>query len=138
MQPGPMQPGPTPASEQSSAAATKVASAYFAALSARRYHDAYRLWGGRGAASGMSEAQFRAHYARYRTFHAVLQRPGGTEGAAGSSFIEIPVTAIGRLVRGGAFRLAGSLTLRRVNDVDGSSAEQRRWHIAASDLKPRR
>ena len=130
-------PAPTPASERSPAAAKRVVDTYLAALSAKRYGTAYNLWGGNGAASGTSQARFAKSFAKYRIFHGRAGRPGPVEGAAGSSFIEFPVTATGRLVHGSRFHLSGLLTLRRVNDVDGSTAEQRRWHIASSDLKPR-
>ena len=43
----------------------------------------------------------------------------------------------GALTKGGGFVLEGPVTMRRVNDVDGSTVEQRRWHIESSGLKPR-
>ena len=53
--------------------------------------------------------------------------PSGTMGgAAGSSYYEAPVTFTGS---NGA-RKSGTLQLRRVNDVDGSSAYERRWHVS--------
>jgi len=36
---------------------------------------------------------------------------------------------------GKPFRLEGEVVLRRVNDVDGATADQLRWHIAQADLK---
>jgi hypothetical protein len=59
------------------------------------------------------------------------------EGAAGSSYVDIPFRLYGKLTSGGPFDLAGMVTLRRVNDVPGSSEEQRRWHIYKSDLEAR-
>jgi hypothetical protein len=59
------------------------------------------------------------------------------EGAAGSSYVTIPLKVTGGLTKGGGFVLEGPVTMRRVNDVDGSTAEQRRWHIESSGLKPR-
>lgn len=126
---------PTPDSEKSVAAAKQVIDAYFAALATRRYGDAYRLWGGNGA--GMSQAAFAASFAKYKTYHGTAFKPGEAEGGAGSIYIEFPVTVTGVLTRGGGFVLEGPMTLRRVNDVDGSTAAQRRWHIASSGLKPR-
>ena len=55
------------------------------------------------------------------------------EGAAGSSYVTVPVVVYGR-APGGAFSRSGSATLRRVNDVPGSTEVQRRWHIERIEL----
>ncbi len=55
---------------------------------------------------------------------------GDQEGAAGSIFYEAPVS----LRFGDAPPERGSLVLRRVNDVDGASAAQLRWHIERSTI----
>ena len=46
------------------------------------------------------------------------------EGAAGSIFVTMPV-----VFYQGTKRSPATVTLRRVNDVDGSTQAQRRWHI---------
>ena len=122
-----------PDSEKTPAAAKTVVEAYFKALAERRYAAAYRLY----PASGMSAAEFAASYAKYRTFNASVGTPGDTEGGAGSIYIEIPVVVTGTLRTGGPFRLEGPVSLRRVNDVDGATEAQLRWHIFATGLKPR-
>lgn len=58
-----------------------------------------------------------------------LGEPGPAEGAAGSIYIEVPATVAGSPL------LSGAVTLRRVNDVPGSTAEQRRWHVESDTLK---
>ena len=60
-----------------------------------------------------------------------------TEGGAGSIYIEIPVVVTGAMKTGGSFRMQGPVALRRVNDVDGATPAQLRWHIFSSGLKPR-
>jgi hypothetical protein len=127
----------TPDAEKSPEAAAKVLEAYFAAVATKRYGDAYRLWGNDGQASGMSLKQFADSFAKYRDYDGNFGKPGPIEGAAGSAYIEFPVKVTGVLAKGGGFVLEGPMTLRRVNDVDGSTVEQRRWHIASSGLKPR-
>jgi len=95
---------------------------YAAALHARDWGAASRAW---GAGSGVTAETLKAAYDR-------SERPtleigeGRQEGAAGSLYYEAPVT-----LRFGpdAQPETGTLTLRRVNDVDGASAEQLRWHI---------
>ncbi|MEO7813916.1 MAG: hypothetical protein ABIR87_00525 [Sphingomicrobium sp.] len=127
----------TPDIEKSAVAAKTVIDAYFAALATKHYGQAYRMWGGNGQASGLSETAFAASFGKYKIYDGTAYKPGTTEGAAGSIYIEFPVTVTGLLAKGGGFHLSGPMTLKRVNDVDGSTAEQRRWHIASSDLKPR-
>ena len=122
-----------PDSDKTPAAAKKMVEAYFAALSERRYAEAYRMFPG----SGMSASAFAASYAKYRTFKATVGMPGDTEGGAGSIYIEIPVAVTGILKDGGPFRMEGPVALRRVNDVDGATPAQLRWHIFSSALKPR-
>ena len=128
---------PTPDQDKSAAAATRVLERYFAAVATKDYRAAYRMWGGNGEATGMTFRQFADSFAKYRIYDGNVGKPGAIEGAAGSAYIEFPAKVTGVLARGGGFVLEGPMTLRRVNDVDGSTAEQRRWHIASSGLKPR-
>ena len=56
--------------------------------------------------------------------------PSGTMGAAaGSIYYTAPVTITANDKDGRPVRIEGEAVLRRVNDVDGSTAEQRRWHF---------
>ena len=130
-------PPPTPENEKSPQAAAALLERYFAAVATRRYADAYAMWGNGGKATGMTLRQFADSFAKYRDYDGHFGKPGAIEGAAGSAYIEFPVQVTGVLAKGGGFVLEGPMTLRRVNDVDGSTAEQRRWHIESSGLKPR-
>jgi hypothetical protein len=135
--PVPADPNAIPASEKTAAAAKQVLDDYFAALATKQYGRAYRMWGSKGEATGMSEAQFAASFAKYKIYDGRAFEAGESNGAAGSIYIDFPVTVTGILAKGGGFSLSGPMTLKRVNDVDGSTAEQRRWHISSSGLKPR-
>jgi len=106
-------------------------------LEQRKFGEAYRLWSDGGKASGLTAAQFAAAYDKYSEIHSEVGKPGDSEGAAGSIYIDVPFRLYGKLKSGGTFNLVGPVTLRRVNDVDGSTEEQRRWHIAKSDLDAR-
>jgi hypothetical protein len=129
---------PTGATDPTSAqAAGQVAQRYGALLEQRKFAEARKLWGQDGAASGLSERQFAAAYEKYATIHSEVGQPTDMEGAAGSVYITVPFRLYGTLKSGGTFDLSGPLTLRRVNDVPGSSEAQRRWHIERSALKPR-
>jgi hypothetical protein len=125
-----------PFSATSAQGAANVVQTYYALLEARRYADARRLWGGAGEASGKSADAFAAGFARYAEYHAEIGAPGGIEGAAGSLYVDVPVGLYGRRKAGGAYREAATVTLRRVNDVPGSTAAQRRWHIVKIAPRP--
>jgi hypothetical protein len=106
-------------------------------LEQRKFADAYRLWSDNGRASGLSEAQFVVAYDKYAEIHSEVGKPGDSEGAAGSIYIDVPFRLYGKLKSGAAFNQIGTVTLRRVNDVPGSTEEQRRWHIYKMDLQAR-
>ncbi|MEH6791707.1 hypothetical protein [Parasphingorhabdus sp.] len=61
--------------------------------------------------------------------------PGGTvEGAAGSLYYTAPVTITGTDGNGRPLRIEGKAVLRRVNDVEGATAAQLRWHFETLTL----
>jgi membrane-bound inhibitor of C-type lysozyme len=67
-----------------------------------------------------------------------LGAPGEIEAGAGQRYVTVPVQVYGRLRQGARpFNMRGSVTLHRVGDVDGASADQRRWRIRSADIKPR-
>lgn len=75
-----------------------------------------------------SEAEFAAMFADLSKI--TVAAPGGTmEGAAGSSFYTAPITITATGKDGRPVRMEGEAVLRRVNDVDGASEAQRRWHF---------
>ena len=114
---------PRPAPEQ-------VLALWGQAIEARDWPRVRALWGDNGAASGLSEKAFAARWEG-------LGRPrvtvgaGQQEGAAGSLYYAAPVE-----VTDGTRKFGGLLTIRRVNDVDGASAEQLRWHADGSVRSP--
>ena len=113
-----------------------VVQTYVALLGAGRVRDALRLWD-RGA-SGKPDA---ADLARYRRFHADVGGPGQIEGAAGSRYVTVPVRFDATLRNGRRIVEDGTVTLRRVGEVDGAAPEQKRWHIFSIDVasaQPRR
>ena len=133
-QPGGLPDDRTPISEgpidpKSAEGAGQVLQSYFALLESDRAAQAGALW-----SNSAEKAKFDARLARYSEIHANLGKPGDLEGAAGSSYVDVPVQLYGRLEDGKEFHALGSMTLRRVNDVDGSTAEQRKWHIYKADF----
>ncbi|TFI57979.1 hypothetical protein E2493_12345 [Sphingomonas parva] len=126
-----------PFSEESAQGAANVVQTYYALLEAGKHREAWRLWSDGGKASGMDAEAFAASFAKYGEYHAQVGAPGPMQGAAGSSYVEVPVVVYGRLKSGAEVHMNGPVTLRRVNDVPGATAEQRKWHIHSSGVKPR-
>lgn len=120
-----------PVADTSAQGAADVVRHYYALIAAGRFADAWRLWSDGGKASGKTEADFAAGFAAYRDDHAQVDAPGAIEGAAGSLYVDVPVQLHGHLRDGSPFARRATVTLRRVNDVPGSTAEQRRWHISS-------
>lgn len=114
-------------------AAVAVLRDYFRLSGERRFVEAHRLWTG----DDLSDGAFASRFSRYRTYRGDLGEPGRVEGAAGSLYIEIPVTVTGTLTSGEEFRQRGTFTLRRANDVPGATPEQLEWRIYKTDLRPR-
>ena len=128
----------TEASDPKSAlGAGQVLQRFGVLLEQGEFAAARQSWSDGGKASGLTEVEFADAYAKYAEIHAEVGAPGEPEGAAGSSYVEIPLRLYGTLKTGRPFNLVGPVVLRRVNDVPGSSPAQREWHIYRSDLKPR-
>jgi hypothetical protein len=100
---------------------------YAAALEARQWAAAARAW---APGMGVTAATLRAAYDRPEAPRLEIGK-GMIEGAAGSLFYEAPVEL---RFGAGAPPERGTLVLRRVNDVDGATAAQRRWHIERSTI----
>lgn len=81
-----------------------------------------------------SQQAFSRWWSRYRTIKVTLGRGSGDAGA-GSLYYTAQATLSGLTRQGKPYRLQGPVILRRVNDVDGATPEQLRWHIDSADLK---
>jgi hypothetical protein len=129
-EPGGLPDDRTPISEgpidpKSAQGAGQVVQQYFALVESGKLAEASKLW---------SAGVERLNLAAYREVHASIGAPGNVEGGAGSLYVEIPIQLYGRLKDGKEFNSRGTMTLRRVNDVDGSTEEQRRWHIMNAEF----
>lgn len=125
---------PMPAAEPTAEDAVAVVRGYYAAIDARQYARAHALWSGDGSASGQSPEQFAAGFADTTRVVVEPGAPGRLDAAAGSRFLEIPVSVRAIAADGSVRRYAGSYTLRRAV-VDGATPEQRAWRIASADLR---
>lgn len=125
-----------PFSTTSAQGAANIVQTYYALLGEHRYDDAWLLWTRGGQGSGLSAQRFAASFEQYASYNANIGAPGPIEGAAGSLFVNVPVVIYGRKKSGEEVHELGEATLRRVNDVPGSTAEERSWHLYRIDLKP--
>ena len=115
---------------KSAEAAGQVVQHYGALIEQRRWSESWRLWSDPDAAR-----QFDRNWRADRDVHLEIGKPGEPEGAAGSIYVTMPVVFYGKDLKGADFRKPANVILRRVNDVPGSTEEQRRWHIDRIELK---
>lgn len=113
---------------KSPAAAAAVIADYAVLAENGKYPEAAKLWTNPTAA-----AQFATSLEDYPKVKLTAGKPGDEEGAAGSIFITVPLTLDLTLRSGSPYQMVCKASLRRVNDVPGSTAEQRRWHIETID-----
>lgn len=138
-------PSPTPTSATPTSAATtpgtaldlgallerdnpiRVLDYYAAALAAGEWSSAARAW---GEETGMTAEKLKAEFGG-KGLVALGIVEGQADAAAGSLFYQAPVI----LRFGDGEERPGIIILRRVNNVDGATAEQLRWHIAGSSFE---
>lgn len=81
-----------------------------------------------------SRAEFAAIFADLGKITVSI--PDGTmEGAAGSSYYSAPVSVTANDKDGRPVRIEGKAVLRRVNDIDGATPAQTRWHFETLTLE---
>ena len=111
--------------------AREVLQRYFALTEAGRHDQAAELWWDKDRATA-----FAAQLGKFGEFLPSIAAPGRIEGAAGSAYVSISLQLL-RNSRAGSESLSdGTAVLRRVNDVPGSTEEQRRWRIDRITLQP--
>ena len=118
-----------PIDPKSTEAAGQVVQSFGALIEQKRWGEAEALWGDSATARA-----FTAGLKTNRESHLEIGKPGDPDGAAGSIYVTVPVILYGKAADGADFRKAADVTLRRVNDVPGSTEAQRRWHIERIEL----
>lgn len=131
--PPPAAPARAPAPSGQQAAA--VVQAYYAAIGSRDYRSAYSLWSDGGRASGQSPEQFATGFADTRSVDVQVGAAGAPEGAAGSQYVQVPVSVVATQADGSTRRFAGQYTLRRAM-ADGAGPQA--WRIASAELREER
>jgi hypothetical protein len=114
-------------------AARRVVRDYYAAIAAGNYERAYGMWADGGRASGQTFLEFAAGFGATERVRVEAGTPGRVEGAAGSRYVEVPVTVEATTRAGRRQRFEGIYTLRR-SVVDGATQEQQSWRISDAEL----
>jgi hypothetical protein len=120
---------PAPSSPE---AAVQVIRDYYNAINNGEYERAYNYWDRNGAASNQTLEEFREGFAETEHVEVQTGQPGREDAAAGSLFIEIPVSIMATTTDQYTQRYSGTYSLRRVNDVPGATEDQLTWHIYAA------
>lgn len=122
----------TPEAERGVEGARNILLSFARAIEEREFGQAWALLSAADKRK-WSRAQFTALFADLGETTVAI--PAGTmEGAAGSSYYTAPVTVTASDKDGRPVRIEGEAVLRRVNDVDGATPAQRRWHFARLTL----
>jgi hypothetical protein len=100
-------------------------------LNRGQFGEAYMLLG----SGAPPRHDFDSRFELYSGLKVGVGAPDQPEGAAGSIYIEVPLTISGTDKSGKRVERSASAVLRRVNDVPGSTEEQRHWHIERIDWK---
>jgi len=115
-----------PFAPDSAQGAADVVQTYAALIEEGRTAEARRLWVPGVVAPTIT---------RWREVRTNVGGPGPIEGAAGSRYVTVPVRFEGQLEPDGRRVVEdGTITLRRVGEVDGATPGQRRWHIYSAQL----
>jgi hypothetical protein len=114
-----------PIDPKSVEAAGQVVQHYGALIEQGGWAEAAQLWSDRASAVKLA-SEFKR---RDSEIHLEVGKPGESEGAAGSIYVTVPALFYGKLRTGADFRRSAGVILRRVNDVPGSTEQQRTWHI---------
>lgn len=125
---------PLPPGEPTAQDAVTVLRDYYAAIDTHDYAHAYALWSDGGRSSGKAPQQFADGFADTTNVSVQMGAPSRLDAAAGSRYVEVPVTISATRRDGSVRRYTGSYTLRRAV-VDGATAEQRAWRIASADVR---
>lgn len=117
----------TPEAERGEKGARNVLLSFARAIELQQFGQAWAMLS-EADRQQWSRAQFAAIFAGLNKITVAIPS-GSLEGAAGSSYYTAPITITGSEQNGHPVRIEGKAVLRRVNDVDGATAAQLRWHF---------
>lgn len=115
-------------------AAADVVRRYYAAIDAHDYATAWSQWGD-GGQPGQSFETFQRGFAHTRSVKVTIGALKPGDAGAGSIYQPVPVTVDATLDDDTRQHFTGSYIVRRVNNVDGASPSQLRWHLNSAQLR---
>jgi hypothetical protein len=114
-----------PVDPKSADGAAEAVQRYFALIGEKKFDEARQLVG----PTPPDLKTFERRMSFYPIYRARVGKPGQMEGAAGSSYVEVPIQTYGRNAAGELFNRRETVQLKRVNDVPGATPEQLSWRI---------
>ncbi len=129
----PNMPAPlVPESEKGEKGARNVLLGFARALENEQFDTAYALLGG-SERTGRSQADFVAQWSDLSDISVAIVG-GEMDAGAGSLYYNVQATVTAQDNEGRPIRFEGPITLRRVNDVDGATEAQLRWHLESFNV----
>ena len=122
----------TPQVERGVEGARNLLLSFAQAIEQQNYDKAWSLLSP-GDQQQWSKKQFAANFADLKEISVAIPT-GTTDGGAGSIYYTAPVTITATDKDGRPVRFKGEAVLRRVNDVDGATPAQLRWHFGTLTL----
>lgn len=125
-------PKPTKEAERGVKSARNVLLTFASAIEQKRFGQAWAMLS-QADKQKWSRSEFNTMFADLEKTSVAIPI-GTTDGAAGSLYYTAPVTVTGHDKKGRPVRIEGEAVLRRVNDVDGATSAQLRWHFETLTL----
>ena len=122
----------TPQAERGVEGARNFLLSFAQAIEQQNYDKAWSLLSP-GDQQQWSKKRFAANFAGLQEISVAIPT-GTTDGGAGSIYYTAPITITGTDKDGRPVRFKGEAVLRRVNDVDGATPAQLRWHFGTLTL----
>lgn len=122
----------TPEAAKTETGARAILLSFARAIELKEYDQAWNMLG-TSAKREWSKSAFNEVFANLDKI-TVAVPDGMMEGAAGSVYYTVPMSITSTDTDGRPIAIEGPIVLRRVNDVPGSTAEQRKWHIESLEL----
>lgn len=123
---------PSDQTKEGAEGAVALVREYYRLLDEREFRKAYAMWGEAGP-PGQTLETFESGYANTDSVRVETGTPSRVEAAAGSRFVDVPVTIVATKRNGATERFEGTYTLRR-SVVEGGSPE---WRLYRGDIKAR-
>ncbi len=123
----------TVAKSDDAQAAVAVVHDYYDAIASHDFERAYGYWGSSGP-PGQTPERFAAGFNGTASVRVTTGTPSRVEPAAGSRYVDVPVTILSTTKTGEMQRFEGTYTLRRTV-VDGAPASERNWHLYRASIR---